>query len=157
MSKLNNNEYIFKGKLNIEETIRKIRDTRMQSGRYNGHSKYLWRILELRNEGLDNYEIAEKLSIENNINITKQVVQSTLDTYKIESNTEKERNKRTRQSEIIMSRELFDKVDLESLKTGDTPAVIMENMLGGNIDGVIYTDRRALRKIWEASYNKYID
>lgn len=156
MKKVDNIEYIFTGKLNVEDTVRKIRDTRMQSGRYNGHSKYLWRILELRNEGLDNYEIAEKLSVENNTSINKQIVKNTLDAYKIESNPEKERNKRIRQTDIIMSKELFDKVDLESLKTGDTPAVIMQNMLGGNIDGVIYTDKRALRKIWDASYAKYV-
>lgn len=152
-----NKEYKFKGQLDVESTIRKIRDDRIKNGRYNGHSKYLWRALELRNDGYDNFEIADKLSIENNSTVTKVFIQKLFDDCGIESNPLKPRNKRSTASEIIMDKETFDKVDIECLKTGQTPTIIMQEMLGGKINGVTYTDRRSLLKIWKASYNKYIE
>lgn len=150
-------EYKYTGVLDVEKTVRAIRDEKIQKGRYNGHSKHLWRALELRNEGLDNYEIAEKISVEQNITMLKMTIQGLFDNELIESNPEKPRNKRITTSDIILDEETYNKLDIESLKSGKTPVVLMVEMLGGVVNGKEFTDKRALRKIWEAScahYNK---
>lgn len=148
-------EYKYKGTLNVLDTVREIRDAKVKKGKYNGHSKHLWRALELRNEGYDNYEIADKMSVESNTHINKTVIQQMFDNELIESNPEKTKNKRVSACEIILDRETFDKIDLESLKSGQTPTVLMVEMLGGEVEGKVYSDKRALRKIWEASYKHY--
>lgn len=150
-----NIKYEFTGVLDVEDTVRKIRDNKIKNGKYNGHSRYLWRALELRNMGLDNYEIAETLEKETSDKLTKSYIQNLFDSYKIESNPVKSGKKRTDASSIILDEETYRKIDIESLKTGCTPVIIMEELFDSTVNGIRYTDRRSLRKIWEASYAKY--
>lgn len=150
-------DYKYTGKLDVEKTIREIRDTRMRDvnakRKYSGHSKYLWRALELRNEGLTNSQIADILSAENEVTINSSRIKDIFDDCGIESNSGRSI---IRDSDLpLLSREQFDKVDLENLRTGKSPSSLIEEFFDSTINGVKYKYNNQLMTIWEKSYMHY--
>ena len=148
-------EYKYTGKLDIRQTMREIIANKNKNGRYMGHSKYMWRALELRNDGYDNREIAEKLYVESGSSLNSSMIRNMFDNYLIESNPDKKGKVKTA-SDIILDEDFFYQIELESMQVGKVPYCYLLEVYGGKVGDREFKDKRALRRIWEASYEKYL-
>ena len=148
-----NTEYKYTGKLDVEKTVRDIRDTRIKNGNYRRHSKYLWDILELRNQGLPNREIAEEQSKKYGRKVSRNEVDAIMKNYSIQPN--KASYTREKIEIKLLTEKEFNLIDLENLKTGIEPSLLIQSLLGGKVGGIEYKNNSVLTKIWKLSYEKY--